>query len=64
MENIDLGTMIVGAICSIGMIQIITWIVVLIKHPGYDYIRPELGHAAYLNAGLGDNPKETIPQRW
>ena len=33
MENMDLGWLIVGAICIIGMIQLITWIVVVIKHP-------------------------------
>ena len=33
MENMDLGWLIVGAICIIGMIQLITWIVVVITHP-------------------------------
>jgi hypothetical protein len=46
MRNIDLGTLIVGAICSIGMIQLITWIVVVIKHPGLDYLQPDLLQAA------------------
>jgi hypothetical protein len=46
MENIDLGTLIVGGICSIGMIQLIMWIVVVIKHHGYDYLQPDLVQAA------------------
>ena len=46
MGNIDLGTLITGAICSIGMIQLITWIVVVIKHPGFDYLQPDLVQAA------------------
>jgi hypothetical protein len=46
MGNIDLRTLIVGAICSIGMIQLITWIVVVIKHPGLDYLQPDLLQAA------------------
>jgi hypothetical protein len=46
MGNIDLGTLIVGAICSIGIIQLIAWIVMVIKHPGFDYFQPDLVQVA------------------
>lgn len=42
MESIGLGTLIVGVICGIGMIELIMWIVVVIRHPGYDYLLPDL----------------------
>ncbi len=35
MEGIDVGLVIVGAISGIGIIQLIMWIVVVIRHPGY-----------------------------
>lgn len=35
MEGIDVGLLIVGAISGIGIIQLIMWIVVVIRHPGY-----------------------------
>lgn len=43
MESISLATLIVGAICGIGMIELIMWIVVVIKHPGCDSFRLEAG---------------------
>jgi hypothetical protein len=36
MEDIDLGTMIVGVICGIGIIQFVMWVVVVMLHPGLD----------------------------
>lgn len=41
MESINLATLIVGAICVIGMIELIMWIVVVIKHPGCESFRLE-----------------------
>jgi hypothetical protein len=46
MENMDPGSLIMGAICGIGMIQLIIWIVVVIKHHGYDYLQLDLVQAA------------------
>jgi hypothetical protein len=47
MGNIDLGWLIVGAICIMGMIQLITWIVVVIKYPGDLRLDPvQTGHSA------------------
>jgi hypothetical protein len=54
MGNIDLGTLIVGAICSIGMIQLITWIVVVIKYPGCDYLRPDVVQGASSQSSVDD----------
>jgi hypothetical protein len=45
MEDIDVGLLIVGAISGIGIIQLIMWIVVVIRHPGYlkaDLILPTI----------------------
>ena len=42
MENMDLGALIVAGLCSIGLIQPIIWIVVMIRHPGFDELRLDL----------------------
>jgi hypothetical protein len=42
MESIDLATLIVGTVIGVGVIELIIWILVVIKHPGYDYLRPDL----------------------
>ncbi len=41
MGNIDLTTLIVGTVCGVGVIEFIMWIIVVIRHPGYDYLRPD-----------------------
>jgi hypothetical protein len=46
MENMDLGTLIVAGICGIGLIQLVMWIVVMIRHPGFDDLRLDLVKAA------------------
>ena len=47
MENMDLGWLIVGAICIIGMIQLVAWVVVVIKHPGDLRLDPfQTGHSS------------------
>jgi len=45
-EDIDLATLIVGAVIGVGVIELIVWILVVIRHPGYDYLRPDLAQAA------------------
>lgn len=45
MESLDLGTLIVAGICGIGAIQLIMWIVVVIRHHGYDDLRLDLTKA-------------------
>ena len=42
MESIDLGTLIVAGLCGIGLIQLIMWIVVMIRYPGLDDLRLDL----------------------
>lgn len=63
MENMDLGSLIVGAICGIGMIQLIMWIVVVIKHHGYDYLQLDLVQAA-TQPRQPTVHKEAILQPW
>jgi hypothetical protein len=46
MESIDLATLIVGSVIGIGVIELIIWILVVIRHPGYDYLRPDLVQTA------------------
>lgn len=42
MESIHLGMLIVGVIFGIGVIELVMWIVVVIRNPGWDYLRPDL----------------------
>lgn len=42
MENVDLGTLIVAGLCGFGLIQLIMWIVVMIRDPGLDDLRLDL----------------------
>ena len=62
MESIDLATLIVGAICGIGMIELCMWVVAMVRYPGWDYLRPELmgestsSHAETSGTRLIDAP--------
>jgi hypothetical protein len=42
MENMDRGVLIVAGPCGIELIQLIMWIVVMIRHPGFDELRLDL----------------------
>jgi hypothetical protein len=42
MEHMDLGALIVAGICGIGLIQLIMWIVVIFRHPGFGDLRLDL----------------------
>ena len=46
MESTGLATLIVVTIGGIGMIELIMWLVVIIRHPGFDDLRPGLVQAA------------------
>jgi hypothetical protein len=61
MESIDLGTLIVGAICGIGIIELIMWILVVIKHPGYDYLLPDLVQTASTQPSGADSSQRNHP---
>lgn len=43
MGNIDLASLLVGVVCGVGMVELIMWTLVVIRHPGYDYLRLDLG---------------------
>jgi len=40
MEAIDLATLIVGGVIGVGVIELIIWLVVILRHPGFDDFRP------------------------
>jgi hypothetical protein len=42
MENLDPGTLITAGICGSVLIQLVMWIVVMIRHPGFDDLRLDL----------------------
>ena len=41
MESTELATLIVGGVCVIGLIEFVGWIFVVIRHPGYEDLRPD-----------------------
>lgn len=47
MENMDLGTLIMAGLYGIGLIQLIMWIIVMIRHPGFDELRLDLRETAH-----------------
>lgn len=59
MESIDLATLIVGSVIGIGVIELIIWILVVIRHPGYDYLRPDLVHPASTQPSIAGNSQGT-----
>ena len=59
MENIDLGTLIIAGICGIGLIQLIMWIVVMIRHPGFDDLQFDMSDAATTQPNSGDSATTT-----
>ena len=52
MESTGLATLIVVTIGGIGMIELIMWLVVIIKHPGFDDLRPYPIEAAATKPSL------------
>ena len=46
MGTIDLGMLILAGVCGIGLIQFIMWLILMIRHPGADDFRLDLGKAA------------------
>lgn len=55
MENIDLGTLIIAGICGIGLIQLIMWSVVMIRHPGFGDVRLDMREAATTQPNRDDS---------
>lgn len=54
MENMDLGTLIVSGLCGIGLIQLIMWIVVMIRYPRLDGLRLDLSEATLTQPSGGE----------
>jgi hypothetical protein len=42
MDDASVGVLIVGSIAMLGLIQLLVWIVIMIKDPSFNYMRPEL----------------------
>jgi hypothetical protein len=61
MEYTDLGTLIVAGLCAIGLIQLIMWIVVMIRHPGLDGLRLDLVKASSARPAGDDSSHGSPP---
>lgn len=63
MEHMDLGTWIVAGLCGIGLIQLIMWIVVMIRHPGLDGLRLDLVKGSSARQRGDDSSHGSHPAR-
>ncbi|NGZ10068.1 MAG: hypothetical protein CV088_11885 [Nitrospira sp. LK70] len=61
MEHLDLGTMIVAGLCGIGLIELLMWIIVMIRHPGCDDLRLVLVKASSARPGGDDSSHGSHP---
>ena len=61
MESTELATLIVVAVGGIGMIELIMWLVVVIRHPGFDDLRPGLVQAASTQPSVVGGSHGTHP---
>ena len=52
MDNVNLGMLIVVSIGVVWVIQLITWTVVVIRDPGFDYLRLDLDQASSIQPGV------------
>ena len=59
MEHMNLGILIVAEVCSVGLIQLIMWIVVVIRHPRIGDLRLDLVKTASPQTGASKAPQET-----
>jgi len=59
METIDLATLIVGAVIGVGVIELVMWLVVIIRHPGFDDLRPDLVPAASTQPSVASSYRGT-----
>ena len=39
MGNIDLASLIVGVVAGVGMTQLVMWVLAIVRHPGFDYLK-------------------------
>ena len=61
MESTGLATLIVGGVCVIGLIEFVGWIFVVIRHPGYEDLRPDFDANAKCSSPMED-PHSTYPR--
>jgi len=55
MEHMDLGALIISGICGIGLIQLVMWLIVIIRHPGFGDLRFDMSDAATTQPNRGDS---------
>jgi hypothetical protein len=55
MGNIDLGMLILAGVCGIGLIQLIMWLILMIRHPGVDDFRLDLVEASSSQPSGGNS---------
>ncbi|HKC94822.1 MAG TPA: hypothetical protein VKB81_12480 [Nitrospira sp.] len=41
MGNIDLASLIVGVVGGIAITQLVMWVLVMVRHPGFEWLRPD-----------------------
>lgn len=61
MGNTDLATLIVVGVCVIGLIQLIMWIALVIRHPEGDGLRLELAEATSTHSRESPAPAKVTP---
>lgn len=59
MANIDLATLIIGAICGIGILEIILWVVAVIKHRGDERFRFDFLQASPTQARIAEGSERS-----
>ena len=55
METMDLGTLIIAGICGIGLIQLVMWLAMMIRHPGFGDLQLDMREAATTQPNRGDS---------
>jgi hypothetical protein len=55
MRNMDLGMLILAGVCGIGAIQLLMWIVLMIRQPEADDFRLDFGEAAPTQPSGGES---------
>ena len=59
MGNMGLGTLIVAGLCGIGLIQLVMWIDVMVRHPGCEDLRLDLVKTTSPQSGvMNTSPQE------
>lgn len=59
MADINLATLIIGAICGIGLLEILLWVVAMIKHRGDDRFRFDFLQASPTQARIAEDSERS-----